>query len=274
MAWNQSTAPAKPTPKKSPSAFRGIFAGLVVVLLAVVVFFYMFFDKNAAPQTKPNMKCLTNRVAGRIACDQRSRDRKQVKSLVSSDGKLEFAETNDSQHVGVANQNTNRLHVTVFKKRTFDNATDQLIAMALSSDGSMPAPRPPLPVMSDVDFRKSLDTPIVVLETDSDHVRAVKEKVIAAREEIKARMDEGETFTGILSEFQGNEMENFKIRKDAMVELKGLVAAGDVEGAKKYVATMNLCFQQMGIQEIKMPSAGVQKKLRNNNNKEKGEPQR
>ena len=64
-------------------------------------------------------------------------------------------------------------------KPIFDNASDQLIAMAASGAASGYA-MPPMPVMDNADeeFIKSLEKEIVINDDDTDEVKVLKQKVI------------------------------------------------------------------------------------------------
>ena len=132
---------------------------------------------------------------------------------------------------------------------------DEVIAMAVA--GQPNAQIPPIPIRKGVDmdqqFREALKKEIVVNDTDSDRVKELKQSVIAAREEIKRRMDNGESFAEIIAGHRELSNENNKIRDDALRELRGIVDSGDEVGARDYLNKMNIALQQMGIAPMKMP---------------------
>ena len=134
----------------------------------------------------------------------------------------------------------------------FSNASDQVIAMALSpSEGGIP----PIPLTPDMEkaFLKSLETEIVILDTDDEKVKAMKQAVIETRAEIKRLMDGGQTFAQIIREHQHLANENAKLRTDALIELKRLKDSGDIERAVQYKKAVNAAFAQMGIKELAVP---------------------
>ncbi|MGN0889815.1 MAG: hypothetical protein ACI4UY_13155 [Kiritimatiellia bacterium] len=132
---------------------------------------------------------------------------------------------------------------------TFDTASDQVIAMAIQADEHG---MPPMPLSGGLEreFLESLNKEIVILDTDDEQTRSLKESVKATRAEIKKLMDEGMTFNQIMQEHQKLANENAKIRDDATLELKKILDSGDVEGAKAYKRKINLALDQMGIKGL------------------------
>ena len=132
---------------------------------------------------------------------------------------------------------------------TFDTASDQVIAMAIQADEHGMAP---IPLGKDLEreFLESLKKDIVILDSDDEQTRALKESVKATRAEIKKLMDEGMSFNQIMQEHQKLANENAKIRDDATLELKKILESGDVEGAKAYKRKINLALDQMGIKGL------------------------
>ncbi len=124
--------------------------------------------------------------------------------------------------------------------------------MALSpSEGGIP----PIPLTPDMEkaFLKSLETEIVILDTDDEKVKAMKQAVIETRAEIKRLMDGGQTFAQIIREHQHLVNDNAKLRTDALIELKRLRDSGDIEGAVQYKKAVNAALAQMGIRELALP---------------------
>lgn len=140
-------------------------------------------------------------------------------------------------------------------KSPLPTGVDEIIAMAVA--GQPNAQIPPIPIRKganmDQQFRDALKKEIVINDTDSDRVKELKQSVIAAREEIKRRMDNGESFADIISGHQELSNENNKIRDDALRELRSIVDSGDKAGAREYLNKMNAALQQMGIAPMKMP---------------------
>ena len=51
--------------------------------------------------------------------------------------------------------------------------------------------------------------------------------------------------------------ENADVHASALMEMKALLKAGDLEGAQKYAERMNKEFREMGIEEVKVPRENV-----------------
>lgn len=134
----------------------------------------------------------------------------------------------------------------------FDNASDQVLAMVAQDATHGMAPIP-TGRDSEREFRESLKKEIAILDTDDEQTKALKESVIALREEIKKLLDSGMSFNQVLQEHQKLVNENAKIRNDATLELRRILESGDVEGAQKYKRKMNIALGQMGIAGISVP---------------------
>ena len=134
----------------------------------------------------------------------------------------------------------------------FNNVSDQVLAMAASADaGAMP----PIPIShnAEAEFLASLKQEIVILDTDDERIRAIKETVKATREKMKLLIDNGMTVEQVLNEHQNLVNENAKVRNEAMIELSQLVKSGDIEGAKEYKHKISIALQQMGIEGLTIP---------------------
>ena len=148
------------------------------------------------------------------------------------------------------------------RERTFKSSVDQTIAMLMSVPPGQPIPPVPLRPGAEEEFRKSLDNPIEILETDSDEIVKMKKTVMQTREEMKQLMDQGYSIQQIISEHRQLANENAKVRLQAIKEAREIVEKGDDEAARKYVATMNAAFQQMGIPEITVPLSTAMRRQR------------
>ena len=140
------------------------------------------------------------------------------------------------------------------EKPVFDNAADQLLAMAVSPSGGVMPPLPLRPGL-EAEFRKAIERPIIVHDDDSDSVKEAKRRVIEARIQMKDMLDKGMAFDEVLREHQRLSNENASIRKDAMKTFNELLNSGDVDGAKEYAEKINGTLGQLGIAPITMPDA-------------------
>ncbi|MGN0889806.1 MAG: hypothetical protein ACI4UY_13110 [Kiritimatiellia bacterium] len=133
----------------------------------------------------------------------------------------------------------------------FTNVSDQILAMVATSSGDAP----PIPFSDDMEkqFLASLDSPIVISDADSENIRVLKQTVIEMRAEVMQMMSKGQSLRQILSEHQQLSRQNAEIRRNALIELKGIIASGDVEGASEYKRKINIALEQMGISKLNIP---------------------
>ena len=276
MAWNGSsekntsgTSAAKHPvggARKRPSIVRGAFAALAVVALAAVFFVARHSqdsddgdvatpgERSSQKPTPPRQKKTpaTDIVKPVVAAPENPQD---VRQAVTGDWQMVNGFKVPKGARLVRNSLTNR------PVRVFQRATDTLIASYLQppSGGIMPPPMP-IPGNAGKKFLESLETPIEILDTDSEDVRQMKEAVIVARAQIKQMMDEGQTFEAILADHYRLTEENTRIRRDAQKELDAIHAQGDAKGAEKYRRTIDLALQQMGIDPLDEPMTNAEKK--------------
>lgn len=139
-------------------------------------------------------------------------------------------------------------------KPIFDNASDQIIAMAASGAASGHA-MPPMPIMNNADeeFMKSLEKEIKINEDDSDEVKALKENVIAIREEIRQLMSEGHSFAEVIKNHRDVVNHGVEMRSEATRMIKEFVDNGDNDAAKECLDKVNEVLAGMGIEKVDMP---------------------
>lgn len=138
----------------------------------------------------------------------------------------------------------------------FDNASDQILAMAVSgasSGGSMP----PMPLMADADeaFSKSLEKDIEIGDGDSDAVKALKRDVMAVREEVRRLMAEGHTFADVMKDHRDMVNRSTEMRKEAVRIVGEFVESGDMASAEECWAKLNAALAEAGIEGIEMPQS-------------------
>ena len=135
----------------------------------------------------------------------------------------------------------------------FDNVSDQMIAMVVSVPPGQAIP--PLPHDPNLDeaFAKSLGTEIKILETDTSEVRELKAAVLATRVELAELVKKGYTVQQALDEHCRLANENADVHAGALVEMKALLKAGDLEGAQKYAERINAALKEMGAQTVPVP---------------------
>ena len=156
-------------------------------------------------------------------------------------------------------------------KPIFDNASDQIIAMAASGAESGYA-MPPLPVMNNADeeFIKSLENEIKINEDDTDEVKALKQNVIAIREEIRQLMSEGHSFAEVIKDHRDVVNHGVEMRKEASRMIKELIDNGDHDAANECLEKVNEVLAGMGIQGVEMPLTDEERRERIRTQNRKG----
>lgn len=152
-----------------------------------------------------------------------------------------------------------RLHRRIYnaRKPIFDNASDQILSMAVNArPGARIAPMPNMRGGNlDETFLKSLETPIRIDPDDSDEVKARKRNVAEAREALREMMAEGYTFAEALNAHRDEVNKNYAMRDDARKILRDLIAEGDESLAREYLEKANELLRNSGIDEISMPDS-------------------
>ena len=136
-------------------------------------------------------------------------------------------------------------------KRVFDNASDQLIAMAISASkngGSMP----PLPLTdaTEKDFLDSLMHPIEIADDDPPDVKELKRDVAAVREQLIDMVKGGMTVRQALIEHQKAVNDNAEFRGEALKALSDFRKEGDKESAEEFRRRVNEEFEKRGMAPV------------------------
>lgn len=144
---------------------------------------------------------------------------------------------------------------THYPASPFKHETDRYLAMVVAQAPGSITPLPDLSHEKGLEkaFLESLETEIIINGSDSEKIKELKARVISAREDMKRMIDKGMTFAEVLNDYQKRCNEESDIRMDTARELQKIIEEGDLKGARKYITTMNLALQQMGIETIRMP---------------------
>ena len=145
--------------------------------------------------------------------------------------------------------------VTTPPKRVFDNASDQLIAMAIHGANSGVG-MPPLPMTDSIeqDFKRSLASPIEIRDDDSDEVKLIKMEVMAVRDVLKERIAQGMTVRQALEEHQDEVNNMASYNKEALNMLREIREKDGPEAANEFLKTVNKKLKEMGVKEIPSPA--------------------
>ena len=145
--------------------------------------------------------------------------------------------------------------VTTPPKRVFENASDQLIAMAIHGANSGVG-MPPLPMTDslEADFKKSLASAIQILDDDHDEVKLIKMEVMAVRDVLKERIAQGMTVRQALEEHQDEVNNIASYNKEALNMLREIREKDGPEAANEFLKTVNEKLKEMGVKEIPPPA--------------------
>ena len=282
---NGKTKPRKPSGiNKNPAIIKGIVAGVVVVAVAIGAFLFLTKDKSSAPQeTKPKKPAkislatpAPSKPATQTASTNAAKTLEQKKPVLPILGKTPTGEeyvamTAKTNEDGVVTERYQlpdgswKRVVQLQRKETmvFDNDFD--LALSLIATTPMDQELPPMPDMGDdleAVFKKAIESPIIIKDTDSDRVKAMKKGAQQVRLEIADLLAEGYSIKQILNEHNGLRQQNIEVRREFQTELNELYRSGDIEGARQYLETMNKALDEKGILPLVMPGSTESAKRR------------
>ena len=132
----------------------------------------------------------------------------------------------------------------------WDNAADQLIAMAISIESGVDAP--PLPVgVSDREFLQALKKPIVINAEDPASLQRLKRQVREARNEILDTMAKtGKSFEEILNDHRDAMNEGTALWRVAQEDYASAKETMTDEEREEYVAQVNALLEERGARPL------------------------
>ena len=262
MAWNRKPEDtASPMPKKT-NTMRGLLVGLIVIVLAAIVALITVSGKAPRPSAKPTKKpAQIKEVKPKVT----SRENAAQTPVTNAAPKKtyfghvivsETAVTNGCTVITTRIAEDGQILRSagwVTPEPIFDLETDRRISLALESSASPGCEMPPLPPTSanaDAEFLKSLETPIIVFEKDSEEVKAKKRAVIEARIFIKDAMDAGGHFNDILENHRNWHNDNAVIYGDAAKAYRKMKANGEDADAEAFRSKANAILEKRGAAPI------------------------
>ncbi len=264
--------------KRTTTSGKAGFAVAVAVLVAVAVgVWWWVAHKDTPDEPAPKSKVARGKPAPKSA----GQEKPAAKPKRDSEG-----EKNPTNDVGVATQSVAEVfngvqvvsrtsmtnadgtvverirtadgkshRVTTPPKRVFDNASDQLIAMAIhGANGGVGMPPLPMSASIEEDFKKSLATPIEIRDDDSDEVKLIKMDVMAVREVLKERVAQGMTVRKALEEHQDEVNHMAAYNKEALNMLREIREKDGPAAANEFLETVNKKLKEMGVKEIPAPA--------------------
>ena len=145
----------------------------------------------------------------------------------------------------------------------FKNASDQVIALAISTPPG--ESMPPLPDLTGIerDFKESLHTPIIIEASDSQEVKELKRRVMEVREEMAELVQNGGSFAEALLEHQDEMNRLADSRAMAVQEMQQIYAEDGLSAAQAFARRVNEKFKREGIPEIPVIGKDKDKKEKN-----------
>lgn len=273
MAWKSTWMTPPPEPKRQPKRRKALVHGLiaagVVVIGAIAIFMALTKTESIKPKdevvkTPKIAKGRQKVVPSAPKAPVQPRSVETVAEPSRKDVRLEngievvksTVVTNKSgaviEKLWMADGKTkSKIHPP---RPIFENASDQLIAMAVSVKPGQSMP--PLPDLStvDQDFLKSMVNPIRVDDEDSEDVKDLKLKVMEARAYLAEEVKKGKTVREALQEYQ-TEMEKYAdSHAMALTQIKELREKDGVQAAQEFRERVNEVFRARGIPELEAPA--------------------
>ncbi len=270
MGWNGSdgssaaTSARKPINKtQTPSAMRGIVAGLAVVAIACGGLFYILLgEKEKTPSAKPSTGRIVEMKSAPVA-PTKSEPKKQQRINVSScetDRTLSAPER--STHPVV----TNAAKVVQIKSKhsIFEfHCENQIAGLLMHEPGATLVGTQTYNGRFTKQFLESLETPIVINDDDSEEHKELKRNVIQAKKDLKAAYDRGEDIEKIMLDTRKELQDLARYKR----ELRGMVFEyNKTEGVSEqdiddYVQAANKMLEEKGIAPLD-PGPLARRKLR------------
>lgn len=268
------------TPKRS----HGLIAGVAVVVVATIVgvaFWLLGDDAKPEPEPQPNISVKPAKSIERdVAVEQpkpriNHQDKKEVREDKVEKAKPEFVKRPGAMQLPdgrvltfpVPKEGEYRIvhsHGSTYKcdhlgnweditpKPIFDNAFEEnLVSLASENGNFIPGM---LMGLDDAEVVKMLKKPVQFSPDDSDEVRAKKESVVAAKEEILQYMAAGGTFDGYIKELRELTVQERGIRSMATKEIVTMLKEGREQDAARFTQELNGKLAEAGLRPMKFPA--------------------
>ena len=270
MAWNGSNSKAEQVRQMPPPSRRehrhiplikGTIAGLIVCIGAALGYLFLCRDtrtKADVPKIKideailvaalghkekPNVEEPASEPA--INPDKRYEDGVEVVSSVVT--------TNTSGAIieKLVLANGKRKSKIQPPKPVFENAAEQVIAMAISvKPGQSMPPLPRLDASLEKDFLDSLTNPVRIKDDDSDEVKEMKARVLETKAYIADEIKNGSSLLEVLREHQEMMERNADAHLMAIEEMQKIRAEYGEAEAEAFRDRINESFRARGIAEL------------------------
>lgn len=248
MPWNQplkkKTAPKKVFPVKPLFIIVGC---IVIGVLASILLNTSTENNDPATQktptkkisvkSKPKKSPRTNTITNTSANNAKAVAEKPKEMWMGHEIRSTTIKTNGTDLIITRIDVNGKKHkeYTSIQKRLFTNPVDIVLAILLTAPEG--APTPPLPSLgprSDELFISALKRPIEITEDDTAETKRIKELVIAAREHMIDELNAGRTVNEVIEEHCTYTDQNNRLRAEAMIQYKELIANGEEDAAEEF----------------------------------------
>ncbi len=283
MPWNQPLE-KKPQPKKVlPIKYILSFVGCIVI--GVVAFFLLNNSTETIDQEsqkasikktaskKQTKKASPQKVTTKTTTNITEVVREKPKEIwMGHEIKSTSIKTNGTDLIITRIDVNGKKHkeYTSIQKRLFSNPVDIVLALLLTAPEG--APTPPLPSLgprSDELFIAALKKPIEITDDDTAETKRIKELVIAAREHMIDELNAGRTVNEVIEEHCTYTDQNNRLRAEAMIQYKELIANGEEDVAEDFRKKANELISSKGgtpFRSLKEIRESRKSKFRNSSN--------
>lgn len=259
----------KPSDGKSPTALRGIIAGVAVVALAICAWMFLMDEpKRVPPADEARLKRIKDG-ASKIPAASPSSDKgertdrpaatpppaaKTAAKKVDPHERLDLvAITNRSGEIMERWRTPDgKTHARLIPPPpVFDNVIDQTLSIALSvPPGHSLPPMPSLGPDATKAFEEALKKPIVIKDDDPENVKRAKLLVQSGREAISEALKSGKSVQEIIADHCAAVNDNAELHNAVSAEYRKLVAEGDMDAAEEYRAKANEILEKSGADSV------------------------
>ncbi len=266
MSWNGSDGSVAKTPikkkVKTPSAMRGIFAGLVVVAFACGGLFYLLSgDKETrrpTKETKKPMSIAEVKPAPATKSEQEEKVTPEDEYIVVNGKKVKLAA---DPRTGKPKYDKNiriiPMRASDIKPKRFEYEAEEMIASILEIE-------PGTPMYGEIPFGKrfkdslvnSLTTPVEIKPTDDPYLVELKKNVQSVKDDFKKLLLEGGDPAEEMRKARQELIQLGQYRTQLIGELNTLRKSGEYtsQDMKDFLQAANKMMSDKGLKPITMPA--------------------
>lgn len=254
--WNRSSEASKVTPKKKPSAMRGIAAGALVVVALAVLCIWMFSGGEDAPKAKVEkergrIKEVTPAAAPKHQEVVKEEKREHAVATKGDKKGKEAIPSERRQLSGAALRIAEAEKMGI--KPKFEHESECFLAMY--AEPGKPVPPPPISKQLIEDMKQALIEPIRVEEGDSEEIAALKGVVQGMKKELIAFIKDGGDIEGYFKELDKRQQHEYDMYAEANDSLMKMVndPNASLDESYEYFKKVNETLDQRGIRKLHIP---------------------